>query len=56
MGTSLTFDAPLTIEPRTPLKLRYGLWVHSGVPEAAQIEQEFVGFAKIGDLPPLPAK
>lgn len=56
MGTSLTFDAPRTIEPGTPLKLRYGLWMHSGVPEPAQIEQEFAEFSKIGDLLPLPAK
>jgi hypothetical protein len=56
MGASLTFDAPRTIEPGTPLNLRYGLWVHGGVPPADRIEAEFAGFAKIGDPPPLPEK
>lgn len=52
MGTSLTFDAPRTIEPAVPLKLRYGLWVHAGVPSPQQIDDHFAEFAKIGDLPP----
>jgi hypothetical protein len=55
MGSALTFDAPRTIEPGAPLKLRYGLWVHSGVPEAGQIDAQFDQFAKTGD-PPLPPK
>jgi hypothetical protein len=53
MGAALTFDAPRTIEPGSPLKVRYGLWVHSGVPDAAQINAEFDEFAKIGDPPAL---
>ena len=56
MGTSLTFDGPRTIEPGSPLKLRYGLWVHGGVPTAGQIDEQFAAFAKIGDIPPPPAK
>lgn len=56
MGASLTFDAPRTIEPAAPLKLRYGLWVHGGVPTVAQIDEQFAAFAKIGDPPPLPVK
>jgi len=52
MGAALTFDAPRTIEPGSPLKLRYGLWVHSGVPSAGQIDADFGEFAKIGDPPP----
>lgn len=51
MGAALTFAAPRTIEPGAPLKLRYGLWVHAGVPEAAAIEREYEEFAKIGDVP-----
>jgi hypothetical protein len=56
MGSSLTFDAPRVIEPGAPLKLRYGLWVHGGIPEAEAINTRFADFAQIGDPPPLPEK
>src|SRR5262245_42548199 len=49
MGASLTFAGPRTIEPSAPLKLRYGLWVHAGVPAADQIDEQFAAFAKLGD-------
>lgn len=52
MGAALTFSAPRTIAPGSPLKLRYGLWVHSGVPQADRINALFDEFAKIGDPPP----
>jgi hypothetical protein len=56
MGAALTYDSPRTVEPGTPLKLRYGLWVHAGLPSADAINQQFTAFAKVGDLPPLPVK
>lgn len=46
MGASLTFEAPMTLEPGKPLALRYGLFVHAGVPEAERIEGAFKQFAK----------
>jgi hypothetical protein len=52
MGAALTFAGPRTIEPGQPLKLRYGLWVHAGVPSAERIDDQFAQFAKIGDPPP----
>jgi Family of unknown function (DUF6807) len=52
MGAALTFAAPRAIEPGAPLKLRYGLWIHTGVPTAAAIDEQFAAFAKIGDTPP----
>jgi len=54
MGAALTFAAPLTIEPARPLKLRYGLWVHAGVPQPEAIDAQFAEFAKLGDVPPVP--
>jgi hypothetical protein len=45
MGAAANFAAPHTIQPGQPLKLRYGLWVHSGVPTASAIEEQFGAFA-----------
>jgi hypothetical protein len=56
MGAALTFAAPRTIAPGQPLALRYGLWVHAGVPAAATIDEAFADFIKVGDLPPLPKR
>ncbi len=52
MGASLTFDGDRIIEPGKPLKLRYGLWVHSGVLDQATIDKEYAVFVdKAGDPP-----
>lgn len=45
MGASLTFPAAHTIQPGTPLKLRYGLYIHRGVAEPARIETQWKAFA-----------
>jgi hypothetical protein len=52
MGAAFSFSAPYEIQPGQPLKLRYGLWVHGGVPTAAAIDEQFAAFAKIGDVAP----
>jgi hypothetical protein len=46
MGTSLTYDAPRAIEPGKPLRLRYGLWVHAGMPDAKVIDARWEAFGK----------
>jgi hypothetical protein len=53
MGASLTHDEPRTIEPGTPLRVRYGLYVHAGVPTAQALQRQFAEFAelKIAELP-----
>jgi hypothetical protein len=51
MDAALTFAAPRTIEPGQPLAVRYGLWVHAGVPTAAAIDDQFAAFAKLGAAP-----
>lgn len=46
MGACLTLERPLSIEPGQRLRLRYGLWVHEGVPEGQQVQQRWQAFAK----------
>ena len=50
MGASLTHDAPRAIKPGQPLRLRYGLYVHAGLPTLAAIGKQWEAFAKL----PLP--
>ena len=47
MGSSLTFDAARTIEPNAPLRLRYGLYAHSGLPSIAAIDRVWQNFAEL---------
>ena|SRR5436190_848759 len=56
MGAAVNFAAPHTIQPGQQLKLRYGLWVHGGVPAAGAIEEQFAAFAKMGDVQTPPMK
>jgi len=51
MGASLTYTNALVLKPGAPLRLRYGLYVHAGVPDAAPIQRQWETFAKA----PLPA-
>ncbi|MCC2670630.1 MAG: hypothetical protein K0Q72_3101 [Armatimonadetes bacterium] len=46
MGSSFTFDAARTIGPGKPLRLRYGLYVHRGVPDAATLDRRWELFSK----------
>lgn len=46
MGVCLTIDESLTIVPQKPLRLRYGLWVHGGAPDAAEIDRQWKAFAR----------
>jgi hypothetical protein len=45
MGASLTLNGPIEITGEKPLRLRYGLWIHAGMPEADQINHHFSEFA-----------
>ena len=47
MGPCLTFDGPLTIEPAEPLRLRYGLWMHAGVPDRATVDAVWSEFSRL---------
>ncbi|MHC4521642.1 MAG: DUF6807 domain-containing protein, partial [Planctomycetota bacterium] len=44
MGASLAFDAPRQIAPGKPLKLRYGLYVHTNMKPPAAIETQWQNF------------
>ncbi|MFP4057561.1 MAG: PmoA family protein [Candidatus Brocadiia bacterium] len=47
MGASLTFEGPRTIAKGQALRLRYGLYVHAGVPPAEAIEKRWRQFAEL---------
>ncbi len=47
MGACLTFTGPLTIEPAQPLRLRYGLWVHAGIPDRETVENAWSAFSSL---------
>ena len=53
MGASPTLTGPITIAPGRPLRLRYGLFVHAGVPTPEAIDGLWAEFAgtKLEDLP-----
>jgi len=50
MGASLTFEAPMMLEPTKPLRLRYGLYVHGGLKPVESIEAVWKRFTELGPL------
>lgn len=46
MGASVTHEAARAITGAAPLKLRYALWVHRGVPDATELNRRFSEFAE----------
>lgn len=47
MGASLTFGGDREIERGSSLRLRYGLWVHGGVPDGEAIDARWSAFAAL---------
>ena len=45
MGASLTFEGKRSIGREVPLRLRYGLYIHAGMPAAKEIERIWKRFA-----------
>ncbi len=54
MGAALSFDGPLTIPVGKPLRLRYALYVHDGVPNLKKLEEQWAAFSglPLADLGP----
>ena len=52
MGVCLSLDTPLTITPDKPVRLRYGLWIHPGVPDFENLDRQWKEFAS-GELAPM---
>lgn len=46
MGASLTFDEPRAITPDKPLRIRYGLYVHSDMKPPTEFEKQWKRFAE----------
>ncbi len=45
MGACLTLHEPMTIKDGEPVRLRYGLWMHAGVPDAKELDRQWQAFA-----------
>jgi hypothetical protein len=48
MGICPTLNQTLSVEPGKPLRLRYGLWVHAGVPKPEALARQWETFARLG--------
>jgi hypothetical protein len=55
MGASLSYEKPIVIEPGHALRLRYGLYIHSGVPAPDVLNAVWDAFAR-ASITQLPAK
>lgn len=47
MGACLTFNGPITIQPAASLRLRYGLWMHAGVPDRQTVDAVWSKFSRL---------
>jgi len=55
MGICFSFDGARVIEPKLPLRLRYGLYVHAGSPPAEELQGKWRFFSELA-VREVPAK
>ena len=55
MGVCPTLGHTLAVEPGKPLRLRYGIWTHAGLPTPLDIAKQWHSFARI-ELAPMTRK
>ena len=46
MGAAFSFPGAVEVKPGAPLRLRYGLYIHAGMPERARLQARWEAFAK----------
>jgi hypothetical protein len=56
MGACLSQGGPVRVEENRPLRVRYGLYVHRGLPEPQALEARWVEFARLVLLAPPAAR
>ena len=47
MGACLNLDEPIVVTGEQPLRLRYGLWIHRGVPAKDLADAAWQSFSKL---------
>jgi hypothetical protein len=52
MGVCPTLNNTLSVQPNKPLRLRYGIWGHGGLPDREAIAKQWDAFARL-DLAPM---
>lgn len=52
MGVGPTLNHTLAVEPGKPLRLRYGIWVHAGLPTQADVARQWEAFVRL-ELAPM---
>lgn len=56
MGACLTFEGPLVVTPKRPLHVRYGLYVHSGMPSQENLDARWTDFSRMKLVEPAAKK
>jgi hypothetical protein len=46
MGAAFSFPAAVEVKPGAPLRLRYGLYIHAGMPEPERLQARWEAFSK----------
>jgi hypothetical protein len=53
MGAMLSTEGPVTVKQGSPLHLRYGVYVHAGLPPPTKLDERWTEFVRLDLHPPL---